>query len=142
MRTRKKSPPPAASELPSNPPWIVYGTKKREHWVCQLCRRAKRALGDPDPCLGKLPGVANACCGHGVKPGYVCFENGRAFNFDNPQVMQLRGPKAFDAKSCDDYVARGRAIKRTDLAQPGPPRPVPKTYKGLRLHPKWVKAWR
>jgi len=29
-----------------------------------------------DPCLGKLPGVESACCGHGVKKGYVIFKNG------------------------------------------------------------------
>ena len=25
----------------------------------------------PDPCLGWLPGVSGACCGHGVQAGYV-----------------------------------------------------------------------
>ena len=30
-----------------------------------------------DPCLGKLPGVVNACCGHGSSAdAYICFENG------------------------------------------------------------------
>lgn len=30
-----------------------------------------------DPCLGKLPGVAFACCGHGdAKYAYIAFENG------------------------------------------------------------------
>ena len=28
-----------------------------------------------DPCLGVLPGVAFACCGHGGN-GYIAFENG------------------------------------------------------------------
>ncbi len=33
--------------------------------------------GEIDPCLGVLPGVANACCGHGTKSGsYIQFENG------------------------------------------------------------------
>lgn len=31
---------------------------------------------DADPCLGYLPGVRNACCGHGVHEGYIEFENG------------------------------------------------------------------
>lgn len=30
-----------------------------------------------DPCLGKLPGVKNACCGHGLVDGYIQFENGK-----------------------------------------------------------------
>jgi len=30
-----------------------------------------------DACIANLPGVKNACCGHGVEPGYVEFEDGR-----------------------------------------------------------------
>lgn len=30
-----------------------------------------------DPCIANLPGVKYACCGHGVEPGYVSFEDGR-----------------------------------------------------------------
>ena len=33
--------------------------------------------GMPDPCLGRLPGVNNACCGHGIKEeSYIRFTNG------------------------------------------------------------------
>lgn len=33
--------------------------------------------GDADPCLGNLPGVNNACCGHGVQDqSYIRFTNG------------------------------------------------------------------
>lgn len=33
--------------------------------------------GEVDPCLGVLPGVSNACCGHGIRSrSYVCFTNG------------------------------------------------------------------
>jgi hypothetical protein len=27
--------------------------------------------GGPDPCLGLIPGIASACCGHGIEPGYA-----------------------------------------------------------------------
>lgn len=31
----------------------------------------------PDPCLGLLPGVAHACCGHGNRyDAYIMFDNG------------------------------------------------------------------
>ena len=43
--------------------------------LCGPCGR-ERVLGQPDPCLGLLPGVAAACCGHGLDRGYVLFENG------------------------------------------------------------------
>ncbi|MCK5613833.1 hypothetical protein KAR91_68850 [Candidatus Pacearchaeota archaeon] len=34
------------------------------------------SLGIPDPCLGRLPGVDNACCGHGVPDqAYIRFTN-------------------------------------------------------------------
>lgn len=33
--------------------------------------------GLPDPCLGVLPGVTNACCGHGdPSMAYICFKGG------------------------------------------------------------------
>ena len=43
---------------------------------CGECSRAVSAAG-PDPCIGWLKGVANACCGHG-DPGdaYVMFDGG------------------------------------------------------------------
>lgn len=40
--------------------------------------------GQPDTCLGTLPGVKFACCGHGdINGAYITFENGvtvRGFN--------------------------------------------------------------
>lgn len=34
-------------------------------------------LTESDPCLGVLPGVNNACCGHGIRSdSYVRFTNG------------------------------------------------------------------
>ena len=33
--------------------------------------------GDADPCIGELPGVDNACCGHGERDqSYIRFING------------------------------------------------------------------
>jgi hypothetical protein len=29
-----------------------------------------------DACLGRIPGAVAACCGHGVRPGYVMFPRG------------------------------------------------------------------
>lgn len=43
---------------------------------CKKCG-AVFPLDEVDPCLGVLPGVDAACCGHGVRSeSYVCFENG------------------------------------------------------------------
>lgn len=32
--------------------------------------------GGHDKCISNLPGVQAACCGHGVRPGYLLFTNG------------------------------------------------------------------
>lgn len=34
---------------------------------CRLCHKMPTAQGQ-DPCIACLPGVAHACCGHGVEP--------------------------------------------------------------------------
>jgi len=45
--------------------------------TCKECRRQYNPATDPDPCLGYLPGVVFACCGHGNKQDmYIAFENG------------------------------------------------------------------
>lgn len=43
--------------------------------ACAACGLKRKEAYGPDPCLGYLPGVRNACCGHGVREGYVQFEN-------------------------------------------------------------------
>jgi hypothetical protein len=50
----------------------------RAGWVCPVCKQARGPDGH-DPCLGALPGVKYACCGHGGHgntQGYIYFENG------------------------------------------------------------------
>lgn len=43
---------------------------------CGHCGRPPTPEGH-DACLGTLPGVVNACCGHGVRgEAYVSFSNG------------------------------------------------------------------
>jgi hypothetical protein len=43
---------------------------------CPHCGLSRTAEGH-DGCLGTLPGVKAACCGHGVEDGYVLFETGK-----------------------------------------------------------------
>ena len=42
---------------------------------CPRCGRMNK-MNTPDGCIGLLPGVVSACCGHGVEEGYIIFENG------------------------------------------------------------------
>lgn len=41
---------------------------------CLHC--GKDSIDGDDACLGHLPGVKYACCGHGINDGYIWFENG------------------------------------------------------------------
>jgi hypothetical protein len=49
--------------------------RRRETAPCELCGQLPTPEGH-DACLGTLPGVKFACCGHGKGPGYVVFETG------------------------------------------------------------------
>lgn len=42
---------------------------------CPKCGEKRRKEGE-DACLGHLPGVKYACCGHGEEEGYISFDNG------------------------------------------------------------------
>jgi hypothetical protein len=66
---------------------LTFDPRQREiGWVCPECHLA-RGKDRCDPCIGKLPGVLFACCGHGGKTpgncpdGYILFENGVAVRF-------------------------------------------------------------
>jgi len=54
------------------------------------CKHCESAIKDDiDTCIGKLPGVKFACCGHGNREGsYIMFENGvviRGFVLDKKE---------------------------------------------------------
>jgi len=59
--------------------WYYSDTNKpvgRGERACGECNKDRTPEGH-DPCLGTLPGVMNACCGHGNRPeSYVQFKNG------------------------------------------------------------------
>lgn len=42
---------------------------------CPVCGELPTPEGH-DPCIANLPGVVNACCGHGREPAYVMFATG------------------------------------------------------------------
>lgn len=47
---------------------------------CPHCGKRPGPHGE-DGCLGLLPGVIAACCGHGTEEGYIIFENGVQIEF-------------------------------------------------------------
>ena len=67
-----------------NNAWVYEDTGERAgfDFVVRPCKKCGcifegSNIGDPDPCLGNLPGVDNACCGHGITDqAYIRFNNG------------------------------------------------------------------
>ena len=56
------------------------GSAVQDHWKTRPCGCCDVGFTEDghDPCIAGLPGVSNACCGHGVdSEAYVQFENGR-----------------------------------------------------------------
>lgn len=51
------------------------GTPWDERRPCKRCGCAPTPEGH-DACLGQLPSVRSACCGHGVEPGYIVYGDG------------------------------------------------------------------
>lgn len=68
---------------------------------CRLCKM-QRTDEDHDPCIANLPGVLYACCGHGIEPAYIKFEDGRVLRF-TPLEMDLDIPE-FEAVNLPDPV--------------------------------------
>ena len=52
---------------------------------CKACGLSRKKSGH-DPCIENLPGVKFACCGHGIEPGYIYFENGTIVRGDFNRV--------------------------------------------------------
>lgn len=64
-------------------------------WVCPECGMKREVECGPDPCIGLLPGVDFACCGHGGRrtqsgSGYIKFTNGTIIRFDKLTAIEGR----------------------------------------------------
>lgn len=60
--------------------------------TARICGHCERPCGDgPDPCLGHLPGVISACCGHGVTPPYLWTELDAYYHTDAVEIMRKLG---------------------------------------------------
>jgi hypothetical protein len=54
--------------------WLRLGSNPQDP-PCTHCGLPPTGQGH-DPCLGHLPDVRSACCGHGVVTGYIAYTNG------------------------------------------------------------------
>ena len=62
-----------------NDGWYYEDFKKVDHKNLRPCPRCgKLPKNGHDACIKNLPGVKNACCGHGIEgQGYIQFNDGR-----------------------------------------------------------------
>jgi len=58
---------------------------------CKKCGKPMK-WRDPDPCLGVLPGVAYACCGHGAEQGYIYFHSGVVIRGKFTEIKKVEKP--------------------------------------------------
>lgn len=63
-------------------PATVWGT--RADWPCPKCGQYMTKDGH-DPCIANLPGVKNACCGHGLGGAYIHFEDNQVWRGGEPE---------------------------------------------------------
>jgi|HubBroStandDraft_3_1064219.scaffolds.fasta_scaffold01536_2 hypothetical protein len=79
--------------------------KKKQHeagWRCPECKKVRKKDGF-DPCLGELPGVIFACCGHGGL-GYIYFSNGKIIRFDGlTQVEDTEPHRLQESMQMSEY---------------------------------------
>ena len=58
------------------------------------CKKCGKPMNwrEPDPCLGILPGVAYACCGHGAEEGYIYFHSGIVIRGEFTEISRTEKP--------------------------------------------------
>ena len=57
--------------------WIYSDTKEIVEGCERACGKCKKMpVNGHDACIVNLPGVKNACCGHGTDTGYIQFDSG------------------------------------------------------------------
>jgi len=88
----------------------VSGQQEDPVRICKICDQILD-YSKPDPCLGYLPGVKYACCGHGeTDTGYISFENGTIVYFDMEFIIDWNSFN--DSIKLDEKTG---GVRRSDL---------------------------
>lgn len=72
---------------------VAHCEQLRAGWECPACGLRREIDNGPDPCMGELPGVDFACCGHGGVPGTTAIGTGYV-RFTNGMVLRFNGEGA------------------------------------------------
>lgn len=72
-----------------NNQWIYSDTKELidKPRLCKYCGKYPTKEGY-DGCLGYLPNVYSACCGHNIEKPYVVFNNGIHMEFNDMKQLK------------------------------------------------------
>jgi hypothetical protein len=79
----------------------------KETWKYRSCGRCGKqaASNDHDPCISNLPGVRNACCGHGdTSVAYVQFLDGTR----KSGAAALQWAKGYRTRECKSLCEQAR----------------------------------
>jgi hypothetical protein len=76
-----------------------------ESKLCNKCGQGP--IKGSDPCfMGKLPGVIDACCGHGKCEGYIYFEEGTVITGIFYKIYRKYDPIAKMDKNIDNLMRK------------------------------------
>lgn len=69
--------------------WVYSDTKEDSdiNRPCPHCGKLQSAEGY-DGCIGYLPNVKSACCGHGIEKPYIVTNDGEYMQFENVKELK------------------------------------------------------
>ncbi|WP_413862021.1 hypothetical protein [Methanobrevibacter sp. UBA417] len=69
--------------------WVYSDTKEdiTDIRPCRYCSKMQTKEGY-DGCLGYIPGVRSACCGHGIENPYVVTNDGEYIQFNSVEELK------------------------------------------------------
>ena len=109
--------------MSDNAPWTCMDGVpiKSEERPCGHCGLTADGFHGVDPCLGHLPSVRAACCGHGVVGyGYIAFDNGvllrGEFSVEQPTDDQP-DPESVQRTCTKKNIDYGEALARLAAEQ-------------------------
>ena len=81
--------------------WQDNGSPMLDDRACKSCAERPTREGH-DPCLGELPGVSGACCGHGLANGSLVTVSGIRLEFCGAREGALRALERW--RGCGDTL--------------------------------------
>lgn len=108
-----------AIELDRDGVWLYVDTQRPvsddPERMCGYCRMSNNEVGH-DACLGTLPNVINACCGHGrEKEAYVQLINGEVMSGSEAVRLQQQLRASFRRRSSSSSTtSTGMGIETGD----------------------------